>query len=141
MSGTALVYNLFSECRLGESHEGLCILDPSSLSEIWTVVQAILVAMLVKGALTVITFGIKVPAGIFIPSLGVGACAGRIVGIFMQWAQYRNPDSAFFAACGGNLDCESLPVFSQMLLIYITKVSFLGYMPWLVPLLRFPESL
>ena len=30
----------------------------------------IFLAMLVKGALTIVTFGIKVPAGIFIPTLG-----------------------------------------------------------------------
>lgn len=41
-------------------------------------------ALLFKGIITVFTFGIKVPAGLFIPSLAVGACAGRIVGILME---------------------------------------------------------
>ena len=42
-----------------------------------------------KGTLTVITFGIKLPAGIFIPTLGVGACCGRIVGVLIQAAEHR----------------------------------------------------
>ncbi|KAJ7251496.1 chloride channel [Mycena haematopus] len=107
MGGTELVYNLFSECRTGSgnTHSGLCVVDPGTSSHVWPVVQAILVAMIVKTALTVVTFGIKVPAGIFIPTLGVGACAGRILGIGMQWMQHRNPDARLFRACGGDLSC------------------------------------
>lgn len=37
------------------------------------VITAIGVALVIKGALTIVTFGIKLPAGIFIPSLG-GKC-------------------------------------------------------------------
>ncbi|KAJ7287466.1 chloride channel [Mycena rebaudengoi] len=107
MGGTELVYKLFAECRTGSgnTHSGLCVLDPGSNEHVWSVVQAILVAMVVKGALTVVTFGIKVPAGIFIPTLGVGACAGRILGIWMQWMQARHPDARIFQACGGDMDC------------------------------------
>ncbi|TFK44756.1 voltage-gated chloride channel [Crucibulum laeve] len=107
MSGTELVYNLFSECRTGSgnTHSGLCIVDPGSFEHVWPVVRAILVAMFVKAALTVITFGIKVPAGIFIPSLGVGACAGRVLGITVQWLQMRHPNARLFDVCGGNADC------------------------------------
>jgi chloride channel 3/4/5 len=101
MGGTELVYELFAECRTGgNTHSGLCVLDP-----VWPLVRAILVAMVVKGALTVVTFGIRVPAGIFIPTLGVGACAGRLLGIGMQWLQWKYPDSRVFAACGGDMDC------------------------------------
>ena len=32
----------------------------------------------------VITFGIKVPCGLFVPSLAIGAITGRIVGVFME---------------------------------------------------------
>ncbi|EGN99742.1 hypothetical protein SERLA73DRAFT_88360 [Serpula lacrymans var. lacrymans S7.3] len=107
MGGTELVYNLFAECRTGSgnTHSGLCVLDPGSLSHLWPVVRAILIAMVVKGALTIVTFGIKVPAGIFIPTLGVGACAGRIVGIGVQWLQYQYPNSRVFGVCGGDMDC------------------------------------
>ena len=68
MSGSELVYNLFAECRPGDTHFGLCILNPPE--QALSVIGAIAVALVVKGALTIITFGIKVPAGIFIPSLG-----------------------------------------------------------------------
>ncbi|KAH9858448.1 chloride channel [Lenzites betulinus] len=98
MGGTELVYNLFAECRSGSAntHSGLCAMS---------VIQSIFVALLIKGALTIVTFGIKVPAGIFIPTLGVGACAGRILGVLIQWAQYRYPNNPAFAACQGDLNC------------------------------------
>ncbi|KIY73112.1 hypothetical protein CYLTODRAFT_417357 [Cylindrobasidium torrendii FP15055 ss-10] len=107
MGGTELVYNLFAECRTGSgnNHEGLCVLDPGSWSSILPVVSAILIALVVKGALTVITFGIKVPAGIFIPTLGVGACAGRVLGILVQHLQVNNPDNVLFRSCHGDMDC------------------------------------
>ncbi|KAG5648490.1 hypothetical protein DXG03_003101 [Asterophora parasitica] len=107
MSGTELVASLFSECHKGAGRQvsGLCSADPSTFFGIWPVVRAISVAMIVKAGLTVVTFGIKVPAGIFIPSLGVGACAGRVMGILMQWLQYQDPGSKMFAVCGGDMDC------------------------------------
>ena len=107
MGGTELVYNLFAECRTGSgnTHSGLCVIDPGALTAVWPVARAILVAMVVKGALTIVTFGIKVPAGIFIPTLGVGACAGRVLGIAMQWHQMQSPEGRLYKACGGDLDC------------------------------------
>lgn len=107
MGGTELVYILFSECQTDGSgnHSKLCAVNPGDLGQVWPLVQAILVAMVMKGALTIITFGIKLPAGIFIPTLGVGACAGRILGIAVRHLQWRYPDSPVFSACNGDRDC------------------------------------
>jgi chloride channel 3/4/5 len=105
MGGTELVYNLFAECHEGSSHSGLCVVDPSSFEHVWPILYTIFVAMVVKGVLTIVTFGIKVPAGIFIPTLGVGACAGRILGIGMQWLQLNYPDNRVFLVCRGDANC------------------------------------
>jgi len=103
MGGTELVYKLFEECKPGDQ-SSLCVLDPPT--QALPVISALLIVLAVKGGLTVVTFGIKVPAGIFIPTLGVGACAGRIVGIIVQWMQAKStPDSGYFTFCRGDLDC------------------------------------
>ena len=47
------------------------------------IIPSLIMALFVKGLLTVITFGLRVPAGIFVPSMAVGACFGRIVGVLM----------------------------------------------------------
>lgn len=132
MGGTELIYNLFAECRTGsgDNLSGLCVLDPSSFEHVWPVVKAILIAMVVKAGLTVITFGIKLPAGIFIPTLGVGACAGRLMGIAMQYIQAKDPNSPLFSKCGGDLDCEFL-VHHTLRQFLMTWPSPLGIIPGL----------
>lgn len=109
MGGTELVYELFAECRTGgpnsNTKNGICVLDPSNFKTTWPTVQAILVAMVVKAGLTVVTFGIKVPAGIFIPTLGVGACAGRLLGVAVKSFQWRHPEHPVFAVCKGDMEC------------------------------------
>ena len=105
MGGTELVYNLFSECfeEGKDMHAGLCPSDPVAVAG--SLAQSIGVALVVKGALTIVTFGIKLPAGIFVPSLGVGACFGRIIGIGVQYYQRTHPDMPIFSFCKDGEDC------------------------------------
>lgn len=44
-------------------------------------VWLLILALILKLIMTVFTFGMKVPCGLFIPSLCLGAIVGRIVGI------------------------------------------------------------
>lgn len=100
--------------------------------EIASVMFTVGSALVIKGALTIITFGIKLPgeperfhsrwgvvksrekgrggeheqcmlitliAGIFIPSLVVGACFGRIVGLGMEYIEFLYPNSRIFGVC------------------------------------------
>jgi chloride channel 3/4/5 len=55
--------------------------------------------------MALITFGIRVPAGIFVPSLAVGACLGRALGIVMQAIQEANPSSFLFGTCPPSTVC------------------------------------
>ncbi|CDS00776.1 hypothetical protein [Sporisorium scitamineum] len=96
MGGVELIADLFSECHEHESLEGLCVSQPSQIGPL---IMAILCAMVLKGLLTIITFGIKLPAGIFIPTLAVGACFGRIVGLLVQYVQWTHPEAGFFSWC------------------------------------------
>jgi hypothetical protein len=54
---TGLISQLFAECRAG-STSSLCVDHPR---EIASVIWPIATALLIKGALTIITFGIKLP--------------------------------------------------------------------------------
>jgi chloride channel 3/4/5 len=132
MGGTELVYNLFAECRTGSgnTHSGLCIVNPGSFEKAWPVLKSILVAMIVKGCLTIVTFGIKVPAGIFIPTLGVGACVGRIVGIAMQWLQMNYPTMKLFRSCKGDADCTSFASVFPGVLLTCSQVLSQDCMLW-----------
>lgn len=48
---------------------------------VYQAVWLLLIALVLKLGMTVFTFGMKVPCGLFIPSLCLGAIMGRIVGI------------------------------------------------------------
>lgn len=112
MSGPELIADLFGECHGHESLDGLCV---SKASEIGPLLRAILFAMISKGLLTIITFGIKLPAGIFIPTLAVGACFGRMVGLLVQYFQWTRPSSAFFQWCPeGNSSCIVPGVYAMV---------------------------
>jgi chloride channel 3/4/5 len=49
--------------------------------------------------LIIVSYGSKVPAGIFVPSMAVGASFGRFIGLLVRGLQSAYPNSAFFAGC------------------------------------------
>src|SRR5205085_3446440 len=89
-----LLFELASPCN-AKSKTGLC----KAQAEIPEVIRYLTAAFVVKAFLTTITFGIKVPAGIYVPSMVVGGLMGRIVGHIMQYAVLRYPDFFLFSSC------------------------------------------
>lgn len=98
---TELLFELASPCKDYDS--GLC---PQHGDEILGIVRYLCIAFVVKAILTTITFGIKVPAGIYVPSMVVGGLMGRIVGHLVQYLAFMHPDNAIFGNCpkGGGLE-------------------------------------
>ncbi|KAF8871065.1 Cl-channel protein [Gymnopilus junonius] len=90
-----LVANLFQECdpTKGDYH-GLC--NPTATAE--NVFLLCLTAIL-KLILTAWTFGMMVPAGIFLPTIAVGACLGRAMGLIMQSLYRAYPTAWMFLSC------------------------------------------
>jgi chloride channel 3/4/5 len=52
-------------------------------------VNSLLLATIIRVALVIVSTGCKVPAGIFVPSMAIGASFGRMVGIIVK-AMYRS---------------------------------------------------
>lgn len=50
----------------------------------WQIVNSLLLATIIRSGFAVITYGCKVPGGIFIPSMAVGATFGRMLGIMVK---------------------------------------------------------
>ncbi|KAI5242933.1 CLC voltage-gated chloride channel [Aureobasidium subglaciale] len=91
---------LFLECEGGHDYDGLC-----DRQNRWTSVLSLLIATVLRTFLVIISYGCKVPAGIFVPSMAIGASFGRMVGILVQAMQQAFPNSAFFSACQPDLPC------------------------------------
>ena len=98
---TELLFELASPCK--DNASGLC---PQHGSEILGIVGHLCIAFFIKSILTTVTFGIKVPAGIYVPSMVVGGLMGRIVGHLVQYLVFMHPDHAIFGGCpkGGGLE-------------------------------------
>ncbi|KAH9908641.1 chloride channel protein [Xylariomycetidae sp. FL2044] len=85
---------LFLECEGTEDYQGLCDKD-KRVSNIISLVLATVIRIF----LVIISYGCKVPAGIFVPSMAIGASFGRAVGIVMQAIHQAHPKSVFFSSC------------------------------------------
>ncbi|WFD36241.1 glycerol ethanol, ferric requiring protein [Malassezia cuniculi] len=71
----------------------------------WEIALSLLVATALRFVLVVLSYGCKVPAGIFIPSMAVGATFGRMVGILVKALQTAHPKWQLFAACTPDVPC------------------------------------
>ena len=87
-----LTANLFRDCNeTTPSFKILC-------TENYIVIKLLFVAIL-KTVFTLLTFGISVPAGIFLPSMCIGACVGRALGIIIQTLQVTYPSYTCQSSC------------------------------------------
>lgn len=62
-------------------------------------ILSLFIAFTLRTLLVIISFGCKVPAGIFVPSMAIGAAFGRMVGILVEALHESFPASTFFSAC------------------------------------------
>ncbi|KAK5136577.1 hypothetical protein LTR08_002591 [Meristemomyces frigidus] len=85
---------LFLECEGGHDYDFLC-----DRQNRWSMVLTLLCATVLRTFLVIISYGCKVPAGIFVPSMAIGASFGRMLGILVQALHESFPESKYFAAC------------------------------------------
>jgi chloride channel 3/4/5 len=91
---------LFHECEGGGDYDSLC-----QSSAQWRMVNSLLIATVLRAALVVLSYGCKVPAGIFVPSMAIGATFGRMVGILVKALYTAFPHASIFSACQPDVPC------------------------------------
>jgi chloride channel 3/4/5 len=86
-------------------------LGPDAISAIWQLSLALVFKMVV----TIFTFGIKVPAGLFIPSMAIGAIAGRLLGIGVEQLAFANQDHYIFKEmCNSGHTCVTPGLYAMV---------------------------
>ncbi len=104
---TELLFELASPCDMYVSTgTSLCPVKEKIPEVIWY----LSIAFVVKAILTTITFGIKVPAGIYVPSMVVGGLMGRIVGHIVQYLALNYAHTGLFGTCSAGDAPESCVV-------------------------------
>ncbi|QVM07711.1 glycerol ethanol, ferric requiring protein [Coccidioides posadasii str. Silveira] len=97
---TEMMEILFRECEGKHDYNGIC-----QAAHRWSMVFSLFMATVLRVLFVIISYGCKVPAGIFVPSMAIGASFGRMVGILVQALQESFPHSKFFAACEPDVPC------------------------------------
>ncbi|XP_065150428.1 H(+)/Cl(-) exchange transporter 3 isoform X1 [Paramisgurnus dabryanus] len=91
--------------------EGSEAATPGVYSAMWQ----LSLALIFKIIMTIFTFGLKVPSGLFIPSMAIGAIAGRIVGIAVEQLAYYHHDWFLFREwCEVGADCITPGLYAMV---------------------------
>ncbi|KAF9050065.1 voltage-gated chloride channel [Panaeolus papilionaceus] len=91
---------LFRECEGGGNVYNLC-----QTSAQWRISNSLLLATIIRIGLVVVSYGCKVPAGIFVPSMAIGATFGRMVGIAVKAMYSTYPQTGIFKFCAPDVPC------------------------------------
>ena len=102
-SSTSLLGVLFDKCD--DLSDSTTLADLCNEDKVSKTYMLLMLAALLKFVLAIFTYGTRVPAGIFVPSLAIGALIGRTFGILMQMSYLQNMDSFFYSECHETLVC------------------------------------
>uniref|UniRef100_A0AAX7VGA2 Chloride channel protein n=1 Tax=Astatotilapia calliptera TaxID=8154 RepID=A0AAX7VGA2_ASTCA len=127
-STSELISELFNDCGALESSQ-LCdyvnnpnmsrpvddIPDRPAGPGVYNALWQLTLALIFKIVITIFTFGMKIPSGLFIPSMAVGAIAGRIVGIAVEQMAYHHHDWIIFKNwCRPGADCVTPGLYAMV---------------------------
>ncbi|XP_070808145.1 H(+)/Cl(-) exchange transporter 5 [Pituophis catenifer annectens] len=127
MSTSELISELFNDCSLLDSSQ-LCdyrsapnstqgddLPDRAAGPGLHVATWQLMLALLLKIFITIFTFGMKVPSGLFIPSMAVGAIAGRLLGVGMEQLAYHHHDWLIFKGwCSPGADCITPGLYAMV---------------------------
>lgn len=85
-ASSELVLDLATSCNSQGLDLSLC---PVTHEQFVKELGSLIFALVVKMVLTCLTFGLKLPCGIYVPSMVIGALYGRTFAMFIQWSNYK----------------------------------------------------
>jgi chloride channel 3/4/5 len=115
LGDSELLSTLATPCDDGEVSSlksGAC----ASLEGIPALLGSLAIAFIIKSLLTIVTFGLKVPAGIYIPSMAIGGLLGKFIGHAVQILISSFPDAWMFSECPSvdGLGCVTPGVYAMI---------------------------
>ncbi|KAK9451365.1 chloride channel [Limtongia smithiae] len=129
LQNNVLVFDLFRECddsQRASTSAVTALLCSNEVSNKSVLIMLTLVCV-IGFIFTGLTFGTNVPSGVLMPSMAIGACYGRIVGIGVQALQARFSHWAVFAACApGAADDNGVPCVTLAVYSIVGAASALG---------------
>lgn len=124
--GDVIIRNLLVDC--GKSKGGSWVCEQESVQHNWEYRGWLLYGTLSQLFSTTITFGVKVPAGIIVPSLCGGALFGRLVG---QYASLGEISPGIFAMVGAGAFLGGVSRMTISLCVIMFELT--GELEYVVP--------
>lgn len=87
---------LYNDCT-NDDDNPLCTADTNYSP--WKTLGTLLFLSVEGFLLTAVTYGMSIPGGVLLPSLVIGATIGRLLGVFMEFIQYKLSGTAPFLHC------------------------------------------
>ncbi|CAI5442013.1 unnamed protein product [Caenorhabditis angaria] len=103
ISAASMIQQLFDKCEGQVDDDVLC-----DSNRLFTLYGQLFWALLFKFIITIFTFGIKVPCGLFVPSIAMGAISGRLMGITVSQifeSVQATPGHSDYFTCQLGKDC------------------------------------
>uniref|UniRef100_A0A4W4E5S9 Chloride channel protein n=1 Tax=Electrophorus electricus TaxID=8005 RepID=A0A4W4E5S9_ELEEL len=127
-STSQLISELFNDCGALESSQLCDYINNPNMSRpeddipdrpagpgVYSALWQLALALIFKMVITIFTFGMKIPSGLFIPSMAVGAIAGRIMGIAVEQMAYHHHDWIIFKNwCRPGADCVTPGLYAMV---------------------------
>ncbi|ORY31201.1 hypothetical protein BCR33DRAFT_744732 [Rhizoclosmatium globosum] len=108
LDASELLAYLYQECE-ESNYKQLCDANMRG-----TTVALLCIAIFVRVNLTIVSLGLKIPAGIFIPSMVWGSLFGRLIGIGMEFFQINNPGLSVFSSCVADKPCVTPALYAVL---------------------------
>jgi len=90
LGDSELLSNLAATCNSGAT-SFLGLRNCGSSQPLSALLRPLAIAFVVKGILTIVSFGLCVPAGIYVPSMATGALVGKAVGYSVEALSWKLP--------------------------------------------------
>ncbi|KAA8491191.1 H(+)/Cl(-) exchange transporter 3 [Porphyridium purpureum] len=135
LSNSLILTTVFQPCSVRDA--GLALNEQFHLTPLHTImcdttrvyefVGILTYGIVLKFLLTALTFGAKIPAGLFVPSLTIGALLGRAMGSVMFLLHRAFSGSWVFQECIDHADCVEPAIYATVgaasVLAGVTQVS------------------
>lgn len=133
------IFALFSQCHpdpaADTAETGHLIHDPIGLcstqnSQDFSILLALVVSAAVRFFQTSITFGALVPAGLFVPSLFIGGCVGRCMGLALKFAGF-DVEPGIYGMVGAGAVLAGVSRLTISLVVVLVELT--GGLTYMVP--------
>ena len=127
---TNVMEMLFDPCIDTEKKQ-YCLTNDASLFKWVYLITLLLYALIVRMVLVIVSYGAKVPCGIFVPSMTIGATFGKILGLLVGEVVDHQVNSGIYAFLGAGAALSGITGLTVSVVVIMYELT--GAIKYIVP--------